>query len=67
MKTTTPKSPKPSRNTKRSFTWGVQTTDISFMRLTEAESALEGCGGCSDCSAISKFDKRRPKRAGNSA
>lgn len=62
MKSTTPKRAKPSRDTKRSFTWGVRTTDIAFMRSTEAESAMEGCGGCADCSAISKLDLPRPQR-----
>ena len=66
MKTPAPKSIRPSRDTRRSFTWGVRSTDISFMRSTEAEAALEGCSNCGDCSAIAKIDKPRGKRAGGS-
>lgn len=61
MKTPQPRSPKPSRETKRSFTWGIRKTDISFMRMTPAEAALDGSGGGGDCSAIARIDKPRRK------
>ena len=62
MKSPAPQTPKPGRDTRRSFTWGIRSTDISFMRVTEAEAALDGCGNCSDCSAIAKEDPARGKR-----
>lgn len=61
MKTTTPKTARPSQATMRSFIWGIQSTDISFMRLGEAEVAMEGSPGGSDCSKIARFDKPRKK------
>jgi hypothetical protein len=61
MKTAKPKTPRRSQTAKRSFTWGIKTTDISFMRMAEAEAAMEGSGG-GDCSAISNFDPATHKR-----
>lgn len=65
MKAATPRTPRPSLATKRAFTWGIQSTEISFMRLGEGD-AIEGSPGGSDCSKIAKFDKPRkqnPARA----
>jgi hypothetical protein len=62
MKTTKSKTPRRSQETKRSFSWGIKTTDISFMRMTEAEAAMEGSSGGGDCSAISEFDSAKHKR-----
>jgi hypothetical protein len=61
MKNPTLKTPKPGKSIKRSFTWGITSTEISFMRMTQAEGAMDGCSG-SDCSKIAKFDKPRQKR-----
>jgi hypothetical protein len=65
MKTTHVKTTKPSQETRRSFTWGVKTTDVSFMRMSEAEAAMDGSGGGGDCSAIAKFDKPRKTKPGS--
>jgi hypothetical protein len=63
MKTPSPKLPPPSRESARSFTWGVRSTEISFMRADEAGAAMEGSGwNCQDCSAIAPFDRPRPRR-----
>ncbi|MDB5913736.1 MAG: hypothetical protein JWP22_2411 [Ramlibacter sp.] len=57
----------PSQPKKPHFTWGIRSTDISFMRTAEAEAALDGCNCNCDCGAISKFDKPRKKRAAQDA
>jgi hypothetical protein len=62
MKTPSSKSPPRSRESRRSFTWGVRSTEISFMRADEAGAAMEGSGNCQDCSAIAPFDRPRPRR-----
>lgn len=52
----------------RSFTWSVSTTEIAFMRGSDADAAREGSSSSNnDCSAIAKFDKPRKKRLTNPA
>jgi len=45
---------------KRTFRWGISSTDIDFMQHRELEGARDG-SNCSDCSAISPLP--RPTRA----
>jgi hypothetical protein len=63
MKTAKPTTQRRSQASKRSFTWGIKAADISFMRVTDAEAAMEGSSGGSDCSAISNFDPVQHRKA----
>lgn len=46
------------QNAKPSFTWGIQATEVGWMK---SATAIEGSSS-SDCSAASPIDKRRRKK-----
>jgi xanthine dehydrogenase iron-sulfur cluster and FAD-binding subunit A len=50
---------------RRTFTWGISSSEIPFMRATEAETAGEGsnCGN-GDCGAITRLPSRREQGRG---
>lgn len=50
--------PKTKAQTKKSFQWGVSSTAIDFMRVSDLQAARDGSSN--DCSAISPLPQ--PKR-----
>jgi hypothetical protein len=60
MQTARPKKSSPD-NGKRSFTWGLQVSDISWMKPGAAGQAIDG-STASDCIAITPTDKRRRRK-----
>lgn len=60
MKTASP--PKPRDNAaKRSFAWGVRSSDIAWAQAKEHENAMDG-SNCGDCSFVTPFDKPRKQK-----
>ena len=51
--------PKTKVQTKKSFTWGISSTSISFLRTNEIEAARDG--SANDCSKISPLPQPRRK------
>ena len=56
------KNPKAERFTKRSFTWGIRSTDIAFMQVDPAQAALDGSANDCGC-GLARFDKGSKKPA----
>ena len=51
--------PETQDKTKRTFQWGISSSDVRFLQSNELQAARDG-SNCSDCSAVSPLP--RPKR-----